>query len=304
MEPSDDEARSDFYAARHEPTQFHVQINDDSGLLIDVIELGVVTDVRNAESRFLDIASAFMDLDFTHIARREPFIFENALHDNVLNEWDKEELRFRFVNQKFFFAQALAYILAQDDTAFFDILESPRSPSSKHFTNSERERLSTVFNWLREYAGPIHALHLSHTKPETVTDSHLSATTNFLVNFIGRDLGMKDMYDTSSRQSWYSYKIGTLSASTLSLPDVPLVVPRACPTAIIVVPADVAGGDYSMLRRVWVLQRADDGSDCSATVTSGKGKSEAVDEYKLLFKTMLVGLQDLAAAPRKRVEIA
>jgi hypothetical protein len=38
------------------------------------------------------------------------------------------------------------------------------------------------------------------------------------------------------------------------MPDILIVVPRYGEDTIITVPADVAGADYSMLRRVWMLQ--------------------------------------------------
>ena len=53
MEPSNDEARPDFYAIRQAPTLFNVQINDRGSLLIDLIELGTVANVRNTESAVL-----------------------------------------------------------------------------------------------------------------------------------------------------------------------------------------------------------------------------------------------------------
>jgi hypothetical protein len=304
LEPSNDEARPDFLAIRQEPTVFDIQINDRGGLFIDIIELGVVRDVCHVDSKYLDIASAFMDLDFPSIIRIQPFVLEKALHDSVFDDWTRGELRLRFVNHKFFFAQALAYILSREISAFFDLLESPGSPSSRLFAAGERDALLIVFNWLREYNEPAHAFYLSSTRPSTVTDNHLTVTTNFLIKFVGRVLGVKDMYDTiNTRDSWQSYKIGSLSSPLLSASLVPIVVPRSCEEAIITVPADVGGGDYSMLRRVWMLQRIDDAHNSGATRSSGERETGVIDTYTLVSKTMLVGLQDLGDTARKRVEI-
>jgi hypothetical protein len=270
---------------------------------MDIIELGVVRDVRHVESRLLDISSAFMDLDFSGINNQEPFVLEKALHGSVLDDWTRDELRLRFVNHKFFFAQALAYILSQENTPFFDLLESPSAPGSKLFATGERDDLVIVFNWLREYKEPVHAFCLSNTKPLEVTDSRLAIATRFLITFVGRILGVKDMYDTNRHDSWQSYKIGILSSPVLSIPHIPIVVPRSSEDIIITVPADVGGGDYSMLRRVWMLQRADNVNNAGTDSISRDEGAEVVDKYTLVSKTMLVGLQDLGGAPRRRVEI-
>lgn len=304
LEPSNDEARPDFLAIRQEPASFNIQINDRGGLLLDVVDLGVTRDVCHAESRFLDISSAFMDLDFSDITDKEPFVLERALHDSVLDGWTRDELRLRYVNHKFFFAQALAYILTQEDATFFALLESTGSPSSKLFATGEKNDLVIVFNWLREYKEAGHASHLSNAKPSEVTNVCLSVVARFLITFVGRVLGVKDAYDTTNnRGSWQSYKIGILSSPVLSMPDIPIVVPRYGEDTIITVPADVAGADYSMLRRVWMLQRTD-GSDYSGVNrNSSEEGTQLVGKYSLASKTMLVGLQDLRGAPRKRVEI-
>jgi 3-dehydroquinate synthase class II len=100
-----------------------------------------------------------------------------------------------------------------------------------------------------------------------------------------------------------SHKIGILSLPALSMPDILIVVPRYGEDTIITVPADVAGADYSMLRRVWMLQWADDTDYSGINQSSSEEGTQVAGKYSLASKTVLVSLQDLGGAPRKRVEI-
>ena len=299
MEPGDDEARAGFHIMRSEPTFFDVYINERGGLCINMILLGSVGEVRSLETRYVDIASAFMDLDFENISNREPFIFETRLHNMVLDASQKEELRFRFVNQKFFYAQALAYLLAQTGVSFLDVFEDPAMPSSKLLLVGERKCLEEVLNWLREYTGPPHASHLQHSRPQAITNDNVSVLTELLVNFVNKILGVKDMYNTENLKSWYSFKIGILSSTMLSKTNIPIVVPRSNPDALIGVPADVAGPDYSLLRRVWILQKI---SNIQA-IGMAEETARFEEKYSLHSKTMLVGLQDLTNSPYSKLEI-
>ena len=298
-ESTQDEPSHVFHASKREPTKFHVLIRDRDSLILEVLRLGMVMDIAHPDARWLATASRYMDLDFSDISPMQPFVFEEALHSTLDNR-DYEAYRFRYVNQKHFYAQFIAYLLSSKDD-FVEIVRRAGPSGRKLVTERERADVLKALGWLRDSASSENPRELAQTRPDNISDDIFAAFNKFLISMMNRVLGIRGMYDINHNDSWDAYIFGTLSSQLLSASKVPLVAPRRSPSAIICVPADVAGADYSTLKRIWILEEISNTATPEIDTSVREMAETPTKQYRLLYKTMLIGSHDISTAPRQTV---